>query len=208
MHIPSYAEARQNLEALSARVMTGVLYAEDRHNNHAKETVERDLLGRQIRKYSAQAGESVLYVEHVVIVAELVRLAGGDEDQIIAALLHDTVEDTKTTLADVTAKFGQVVGKYVDQCTDEFTKAKYPDLNRAKRLAREHKRDRLPKVQTIKLADILHNLSGMSLKAVGGFAVKYFCEKRDALPGLTRGDKKLYRAVESTIDDFLARVKR
>lgn len=61
-------------------------------------------------------------------VAGLVLEAGGDEDQAIAALLHDVVEDCggRPMLQEVTERFGQRVARIVDGCTDAYTSPKPP----------------------------------------------------------------------------------
>lgn len=71
---------------------------------------------------------SVPYISHLMSVAGLVLEAGGDEDQAIAALLHDVVEDCggKPILQDVEDRFGQRVARIVDGCTDAYTIPKPP----------------------------------------------------------------------------------
>lgn len=58
----------------------------------------------QRRKGAAQEP----YINHLIEVADLVRDAtrGGDEDEMLAALLHGVVEDTPVTLGDLAARFG------------------------------------------------------------------------------------------------------
>ena len=77
--------------------------------------------------YAAQAhaghvrkGSGAPYVSHLLAVAALALEAGGDEDEVIAALLHDAVEDQggPTRLADIRARFGDRVADIVDGCTD------------------------------------------------------------------------------------------
>ena len=63
----------------------------------------------QVRK-----GSGVPYVEHVVAVAMIVDRLDFEEDVVIAALLHDVVEDTDATLDDVRARFGPAVAAIVD----------------------------------------------------------------------------------------------
>lgn len=71
---------------------------------------------------------SVPYISHLMSVAGLVLEAGGDEDQAIAALLHDVVEDCggEPVLQEVADRFGQRVARIVDGCTDAYTIPKPP----------------------------------------------------------------------------------
>ncbi len=55
---------------------------------------------------------------HLQEVADLVWISGGTEDEIIAAWLHDAVEDTDTTLSDIELEFGKEVAALVDGLTD------------------------------------------------------------------------------------------
>lgn len=104
----------------------------------------------QVRKYTGEP-----YIEHPIAVSELVREQGLSETAIIAAILHDTVEDTDTILEEVLELFGKNVAEYVWYLT------KPPEFvgNRSKR--KEHDRNRLAlapeEVKFIKFYDVLHN---------------------------------------------------
>lgn len=69
----------------------------------------------QVRK-----GTSVPYIAHLLAVSSLVLEAGGDEDEAIAGLLHDSVEDCGglARAADVRARFGDRVADIVLGCSD------------------------------------------------------------------------------------------
>lgn len=69
----------------------------------------------QIRK-----GSGIPYVSHLLGVAAIALENGADEDQAIAALLHDAVEDQggAVRLADIRLRFGERVATIVDHCTD------------------------------------------------------------------------------------------
>lgn len=68
----------------------------------------------------SRKGGTVPYIAHLLGVSSLVLEAGGDEDQAIAALLHDTVEDCggMPRAAEVRATFGDVVVGIVLACSD------------------------------------------------------------------------------------------
>lgn len=61
------------------------------------------------------------YINHLIDVANLLWHTGGvrDRDTLVAAILHDTLEDTATTPAEVMAAFGPVVLGYVQEVTDD-----------------------------------------------------------------------------------------
>ncbi len=73
-------------------------------------------------------GSLIPYVSHLMSVAGLVFEAGGDEEQAIAALLHDAVEDQggPGTLTEIRRRFGERVARIVDACTDSDEEPKPP----------------------------------------------------------------------------------
>ncbi len=111
------------------------------------------------QKHAAQRrkGEaSEPYVNHVIEVAHLVShtLSAPDPDILMAALLHDTIEDTGVTTAELAERFGDEVAALVLELTDDRT---LPKAER-KRLQVEHAGKRSLRAQTIKLADKISNL--------------------------------------------------
>jgi (p)ppGpp synthase/HD superfamily hydrolase len=114
--------------------------------------------GGQVRR-----GCDVPYFEHVVAVGWILDRAGFDEDVVIAGLLHDVVEDTHATLAEVEQRFGAVVAGLVGFCSEIKT-----DDQGRKRPWIDRKRDHLAAVpaapvgaRAVILADKLHNLISM-----------------------------------------------
>lgn len=83
-----------------------------------------DALGYAAAAHATQRrkGSGIPYVAHLLRVSALVWDHGGDEDQAIAALLHDTAEDQGgvARLADIKARFGPVVAGIVDNCSDSL----------------------------------------------------------------------------------------
>jgi (p)ppGpp synthase/HD superfamily hydrolase len=67
----------------------------------------------QVRK-----GTAIPYITHPTAVASLVREFGGDQEQVIAALLHDVVEDCGILIDEIAARFGNRVADIVAGCTD------------------------------------------------------------------------------------------
>src|SRR5271155_5187018 len=109
--------------------------------------------GAQFRK-----GTSRPYIAHLLGIASIVLTHGGDEDEAIAALLHDAVEDQggKPRLREIRKKFGPRVARIVDGCTDADTIPKPPWLERKKSYIR-HIRSADSSTCLVSAADKLYN---------------------------------------------------
>lgn len=109
----------------------------------------------QLRK--GKAGEP--YINHLTEVADLVAAATGGEDidLIIAAVLHDTIEDTATTREELAREFGERVAGMVAEVTDDKS---LPKAER-KRLQIEHAPHISSGAKIIKLADKTANLHSL-----------------------------------------------
>jgi GTP pyrophosphokinase len=103
-------------------------------------------------------GKNVPYVAHLLAVASLVLEAGGDEDEAIAALLHDAIEDQgdKITLEDIGSCFGEKVAAIVASCTDSTTVPK-PPWRARKQTYIAHLKDASTSARLVSIADKLHN---------------------------------------------------
>jgi len=112
-----------------------------------------ELHRRQVRK-----GTRIPYVSHLLAVASLVLEAGGNEEEAVAALLHDAVEDQggRPTLLTIRERFGATVAMIVDGCTDADVIPK-PEWRARKEQYVRHLRDAAPSVRLVSLADKLHN---------------------------------------------------
>lgn len=99
------------------------------------------------------------YINHPLKVAETVKEWGLDEESIAAALLHDTVEDTRITLKDIEKKFGAEVALLVNGLTKLEDLRYTPERKEAESLRKfviSFTKDL--RVVIIKLADRLHNM--------------------------------------------------
>ena len=114
--------------------------------------------GTQVRK----GGGDIPYMGHLLSVTGLVIEAGGSEDQVIAALLHDAAEDAggETTLTEIRKEFGAVVAGIVDECSDTFEDPKPPWRDR-KETYIEHLEQASDGALLVSIADKLDNLRGM-----------------------------------------------
>lgn len=96
------------------------------------------------------------YINHPLALASVLANEGGvtDVDVLCAALLHDTIEDTKTTVTELMFEFGDRVAEIVVEVTDD--KGKDKDVR--KRLQVEHAAHVSPQAKLVKLADKICNL--------------------------------------------------
>jgi (p)ppGpp synthase/HD superfamily hydrolase len=139
----------------------------------------------QVRKYT---GED--YVQHPIQVSRLVATVPHTEAMLIAAVLHDTVGDTSTTLREIEGSFGFDVATLVEMLTD----VSHPhDGVRSTRKAidRAHTALASPEAKTIKLADLLDNTRSIT-EHDPEFAKVYMAEKRLLLGVLEEGDRTLW----------------
>ena len=117
-----------------------------------------DLANEAHKGVCRRSGEP--YICHPLAVARLVLDLGMDTESIAAALLHDVVEDTPTTLDDLKAAFGEEVALLVDGVT-KLTKIQFSNIEE---LQAENLRKMLlamsrdVRVMIIKLCDRLHNM--------------------------------------------------
>lgn len=103
-------------------------------------------------------GSDIPYISHLMAVTALVIEDGGDEEQAIAALLHDAVEDQGgiATLMEIQTRFGDRVASVVRGCTDSFMTPKPPWRER-KDTYLSHLRSAPKDIRRVSLADKLHN---------------------------------------------------
>lgn len=175
----------------------------------------RDSLEEQARRYATQAHADAgqrrkytdePYVVHPAAVAELVRSVSDDEAMIAAAWLHDTVEDTASTLKDIEEHFGARVAHLVDMLTDS---AQPQAKNRtARKLAHfRHTAEASPEAQTIKLADIIDNTRAI-VQFDPNFARVYLVEKQIQIQLLQQGDRRLWQQANHIIEQGIAQLAK
>ena len=148
--------------------------------------------GDQKRKYTGEP-----YITHPIAVMEIVREVPHTEEMLMAAVLHDTVEDTPVTIEDIKTKFGTKVAELVNGLTDV---SRPEDGNRKTRKAmdRAHLAKQNAEVQTIKLADLIHNTMSIGLYDPHFYKV-YKEEKIKILDVLKLGNQTLMHRAQQQV---------
>lgn len=106
----------------------------------------------QVRRYDNEP-----YINHPIRVAATVSFLTDDSRIIIAALLHDTVEDTNITLTDISHMFGLKVALIVQDLTSTTTPEKDGNRKRRKELDLLRLKTACQEAKMIKAADLLDN---------------------------------------------------
>lgn len=119
-----------------------------------------DALGYACRLHNHQVRKAsgVPYVAHLLGVTSIALEYGADEDQAIAALLHDAVEDQGglERLEEIRRLFGESVSAIVQGCSDSFTQPKPPWRQRKEEYLL-HLRTTSPEIRLVSCADKLYN---------------------------------------------------
>jgi GTP diphosphokinase / guanosine-3',5'-bis(diphosphate) 3'-diphosphatase len=112
---------------------------------------------RKHRDQRRKDAEASPYINHPLELARVLAEVGGvtDAATLSAALLHDTIEDTATTHAELAREFGDEIAALVVEVTDDKT---LPKAER-KRMQVEHAASISDKAKRVKLADKICNLT-------------------------------------------------
>ena len=168
------------------QLMTALAFAADKHKNQ--------------RRKDAEASP---YINHPIALANLLLNEAGVEDQrvLVAAVLHETIEDTDATAQELVRHFGKDVTDIVLEVTDDKT---LPKAER-KRLQIEHAAHISRRAKLVKLADKICNLRDIAASPPADWSVdrkrEYFDwaksvvdELRGVHPGLEHLFDKAYEA--------------
>lgn len=153
----------------------------------------------QLRKYTHEP-----YIVHPISVALLVHdtmdHVDYDDDMVIAALLHDVLEDTNRTYNDIEREFGTNVAVMVEHLTDI---SKPEDGNRAtrKQIDLLHTASASPKAKSVKLADLIDNHKSIT-QYDPDFAKVYMHEMESLLDVLGDGNKRLFHMARSLVLEY------
>ena len=119
---------------------------------------EAFLYAHKLHRSQARKGTRIPYISHLMTVSAIVIEHGGNEDQVIAALLHDAPEDQggEATLEQIRKLFGAPVAAIVHDCTDSWTDPK-PAWRPRKEAYLVKLPAKAPQSLLVSLADKTHN---------------------------------------------------
>jgi guanosine-3',5'-bis(diphosphate) 3'-pyrophosphohydrolase len=151
---------------------------------------------RDQRRKDAEASP---YINHPIALAEVLAGEGGVADAAVlaAALLHDTIEDTATTAAELRAEFGERIAAMVEEVTDDQN---LPKAER-KRLQIVHAAGLSPGARLVKLADKICNLRDVAERPPAKWDLQrrqeYFEWAKRVIDGLRGANPKLEAAFDA-----------
>jgi guanosine-3',5'-bis(diphosphate) 3'-pyrophosphohydrolase len=156
----------------------------------------------QRRKGATQAP----YINHPLEVAHLLSEVGkiDDVEILMAAILHDTIEDTKTTAEEIESLFGKNVLGYVLEVTDDKSLEKFE----RKRLQVENAPHKSPQAKAIKLADKICNVRDIVLAPPANWTVERQREYLLWTEKVVHGVRGTNSALEALYDKVLAEGKQ
>lgn len=166
-------------------------------------------------------GTRIPYVSHPLAVASIALEHGASEDEAIAALLHDAIEDSRQprrTKAEIRRRFGAAVAEIVEGCSDSETQPKPPWRERKDRYL-AHLRQASPSIRLVSASDKLHNARAIlgDYREVGEALWDRFTAKKDgtlwyyrALADTFRqtGPRRLARELDGVVTAIEGRAKR
>jgi hypothetical protein len=160
------------------RLTRAVRFVAEAHANHR-------------RKGAAQEP----YINHLVEVADLVACAtvGADEDLVIAALCHDTIEDTGVSEAELADRFGLRVAGIVAECSDDMTLPK--EERRRRRI--EHAAHLSVGARIVKTADAISNLRCMAVSPPSGWPLAWRLRYVDGMRAMHDGLRGANEALDA-----------
>ncbi|KTG17681.1 MULTISPECIES: HD domain-containing protein [unclassified Guyparkeria] len=151
----------------------------------------------QVRRYTGEP-----FVLHPVAVAHLVAAYERDPLVLAAALLHDVVEDTEVTAADLASRFPASVVRMVLSLTNP-SRPDDGDRTARKAIDHAHVAQADPRAQTIKYADVYLNVQSIARHDPDFAKRVYLPQKASLIRRLSRGHPVLRRRVRESIDALM-----
>lgn len=165
-----------------------------------------DALAFAAHKHRDQRRKNVAaspYINHPIALAHVLVCEGRIEDVTVlcAAILHDTVEDTETTLAEISARFGADVAGIVGEVTDDKTLPKA----RRKALQIAHAPHLSCAAKLVKLADKICNVRDVADDPPANWPVERRIEYFEWCKTVIDGLRGIHPVLETTFDDAYRR---
>lgn len=154
--------------------------------------------------------EASPYINHPIQVAEVLASQGqiGDLTTLMAAVLHDTIEDTDTTQAELEERFGIEVTKVVCEVTDDKTLSK----QERKRLQVEHTPRLSDRAKLIKIADKTCNVRDIGSRPPEDWDIErrleYFEWARQVVAGATGLHEGLENYFDKCVEESMSRISQ
>lgn len=152
------------------------------------------------RKYTGEP-----YTVHLEEVVKIVKGIPHTPEMIAAAWLHDTVEDTKTTIDEIKEEFGNKVAQLVEMLTD-VSKSEQGNRVIRKNIDLEHTAKASSEAKTIKLADLISN-SRSIVDGDAEFARVFLEEKARLLQVLKQGNQTLWKEAFRLMKDGMNKLQ-
>ncbi|CAG9215848.1 Metal dependent phosphohydrolase [Paraburkholderia sabiae] len=142
------------------------------------------------------------YINHPIALADVLANEGNvaDEAVLVAALLHDTIEDTETSMEELVAQFGLEAADIVAEVTDDKS---LPKAER-KRLQVEHAATISGKAKLVKLADKICNLRDIAGCPPADWPVERKREYFDWAKAVVDGLRGVHPGLEAVFDRAFA----
>jgi guanosine-3',5'-bis(diphosphate) 3'-pyrophosphohydrolase len=161
-----------------------------------------DFAAERHRLQRRKDAEASPYINHPIAVARVLAETGqvADEALLLAAILHDTVEDTATSFDDLETQFGATVADLVREVTDDKSLPK----ERRKQLQIEHAASASAEAKQLKIADKICNLRDMASSPPAEWSVARRREYLDWAQAVVRGCRGVNERLDSAFDEALA----
>jgi GTP diphosphokinase / guanosine-3',5'-bis(diphosphate) 3'-diphosphatase len=162
------------------------------------------------RKQRRKDADASPYVNHAIQVGEVLARVGGvtDRDVLLAAVLHDTIEDTETTRDEIASRFGEPVASLVAEVSDDKTLPK----EERKRLQVEHASALSMGAKLIKLGDKICNVRDVAESPPADWTlerrVEYLAWSRRVVDGCRDASAALARNFDEVVGLAEARLKK
>jgi GTP diphosphokinase / guanosine-3',5'-bis(diphosphate) 3'-diphosphatase len=186
---PSVPDAYMNDRQAIAVLLKALHFAADKHRDQRRKDIEASP-----------------YINHLIEVAELLARVGDVQDLVTlqAAILHDTLEDTKTTVEELDAAFGADVRHVVEEVTDD---KRLPKVER-KRLQIEHAPHVSSRAKLVKLADKISNVRAVTQTPPANWPLTRRQEYLDWTEKVVAGLRGCNPQLEKLYDELLSQGRR
>jgi guanosine-3',5'-bis(diphosphate) 3'-pyrophosphohydrolase len=159
------------------------------------------------QRHSAQrrkGDQRIPYINHPIEVARIIAEEGGVviPAVLIAALLHDTVEDTETTIDEIAAQFGQEVASIVAEVTDDKNLPKHE----RKRLQVANASKKSVGAKVVKLADKTANLRDILTNPPADWTVERQLQYARWAQAVGAGLRGVNEPLEKAMDEAIERI--